>query len=90
MLFTFKRDDEGREKVYVNDIPIALRVEHPEGWAWLSDVPGITPDHIADAAVKADEAGFWTPLDILPVECTVDVPVADNAVLSVTLPGDES
>lgn len=47
-----------------------------------------------DAIERADEAGFWSWIvdsgQYLRNEVTVDVPVADNATMSVTTEEDES
>jgi hypothetical protein len=105
MLFTFKRDSEGREAIHLGEVAIARKVEHPEGWEWLSDIPGVTADHISDAAIKADEAGFWALSDsggALPwgesittnlcESVTVDVPIPEttSTVLSITNAEDQS
>lgn len=98
MLFTFRRDDEGRETIAVGGITIARTTSGPEGFEWLNSLPGITAEHVREAAVRADEAGFWTPLvptpplDILPVETTVDVPVAEttSTILSVDNSEDQA
>lgn len=96
MLFTFKRDEEGRERIYVADVCVA-RIEGPSDvestWSETMD------SAIRDAIERADEAGFWgdewcddcgtTDCHAVPRknEVTVDVQVA---VLSVTVGGDES
>lgn len=90
MQFTFKRTYDGRIKVYVGDVPIAAQNNHPEGWEWLASIPGVTAEHVSEAAVKADDAGFWDDFWDMENEVTVDVPIADNAVLSVTMEGDEA
>lgn len=62
---------------------------------------GVKSKHIAEAVKRADKAGFWDGYDdvslhgcsakwVLPSEITVDVPVTDNAVLTVETEGDES
>lgn len=98
MQFVFKRDEEGRERIYVGDVCVAqclpLCTQHDGEYLPIQDVPGVDGDLIVDAIERADEAGFWHygdygggyNLD----EVTVDVPIADNAVLSVTVGGDES
>lgn len=106
MQFVFKRDEEGRERIYVGDVCVAqclpLCTQHDGEYLPIQDVPGVDGDLIVDAIERADEAGFWTASDaggvlpwgengtVCPNEVTVDVPVADNAVLSVTVGGDES
>lgn len=101
MQFTFKRDEEGRERIYVGDVCVAhclpLCTQHDGEYLPMQGVPGVDGEIIVDAIERADEAGFWRPIDsgkhvlvinasgpTWVVECTVDVPVADNAVLTVT------
>ncbi len=110
MLFTFKRDDEGRERIYVGDVCVA-EMHHQYGPQWLGSVLGLMEHHVHDAIERADEAGFWNynsddiararqqiqagdycAEELFGVggwsnvinEVTVDVPVADNDVRSVT------
>lgn len=98
MLFTFKRDDEGRERIYVGNVCVAELVDQTRehGWETGLEARGVTVDHIDEAIERADEAGFWdwdhlrNHRPFVKNEVTVDVPVADNAVLSVTMWGDES
>lgn len=106
MQFVFKRDEEGRERIYVGDVCVAqclpLCTQHDGEYLPIQDVPGVDGDLIVDAIERADEAGFWKfdaktepaevnhGLDYINNEVTVDVPVGDNAVLSVTVGGDES
>lgn len=106
MQFVFKRDEEGRERIYVEDVCVAEMVEWPSDsvtcWRSSGWVNGLEPWHMQSAIERADEAGFWKfdaktepeeanhGLDYINNEVTVDVPVADNAVLSVTVGGDES
>jgi hypothetical protein len=60
VLFTFKRDSEGRETIYIGDVPIARPNDFPEGMEWIgSPPPGVTADHLQTACAMADEAGFW-------------------------------
>lgn len=114
MLFTFKRDEEGRERIYVGDVCVwqsrgDMRFNAGAG---VHQVPGTTTHKeefnvVCDAIERADVAGFWAMRDArsfeditrhleagvdawINDEVTVDVPVADNAVLSVTVGGDES
>jgi hypothetical protein len=102
MLFTFKRDEEGRERIYVGDVCVARMrqdgpdEQHIERWLWVTNVHRVHDGHIVDAIERADKAGFWSEhlhetgpcesqwLVLCPHEVTVDVPVADNAILSVT------
>lgn len=107
MLFTFKRDDEGRERIFVGDVCVAIVSMMPvygRTWAMADSITGITPRHVNDAIERADEAGFWMG-KIVGVddegtvyrsaskyddnEVTVDVPVADSAVLPVTTDGED-
>jgi hypothetical protein len=105
MLFTFKRDDEGRERIYVGDVcvakcmPLCTRLDGE--YLPVQDVPGVDGEMIVDAIERAGEAGFWEeePHEDMhgwrvkwkrPSEVTVDVPVADSTVLSVTTEEDES
>lgn len=95
MLFTFRRDSDGRETVHVGDVAIARVTDHPEGFEWLSSPPaGVTAEHVREAAVKADEAGFygteWCDDCAEAVnrkdEVMVDVPVTEttSTILSLT------
>lgn len=115
MQFTFKRDEEGHERIYVGDVCVAQFYDAKDFKEWefvASPIPfGLNVYHVHDAIERADEAGFWaSPNDnnhrfnrtivgkfdgngLHPIrveEVAVDVPVADNAVLSVTVGGDES
>lgn len=100
MLFTFKRDDEGRERVYVGNVLVAEIVKRNwacGGRAIITDgvydsVPGLEHDAsfgaIEDAYGYADEAGFF--VDAIS-EVTVDVPVpATTTTLTLVSEGDES
>jgi hypothetical protein len=95
MQFTLKRDIEGRETIHVGGVAIARVTTHPEGFEWLASPPaGVTAEHVREAAVKADEAGFWAPIEdrnprfdrtivgsaagIWVSECAVTVPVAET------------
>lgn len=99
MLLTFKRDEEGRERIYVRDVCVAYMIDKEHSWGFNEvheSTRRITGRHIDDAIELADEAGFWSnylfndiPQWTMPA-VTVDVPVADNTVLSVTREGDES
>lgn len=92
MLFTFKRDDEGRERIYIGDVCVA-KFRSRLVWEWMLESPEeVTRAHICDAIERADEAGFWGDDWDMPRlnEITVDVPVADSTVLSVTTGKDES
>lgn len=93
MLFTFKRDEEGRERIYVGDVCVRHSNEDVcvVGGQRAEVVIGVTDAHISDAIERADEAGFWEVRKMsefddewISGEVTVDVPVADNATLSVT------
>jgi hypothetical protein len=102
MLFTFKRDDEGRERIYVGDVLMAgIECMKP---LLAYAVAGVTYDALIDAIERADEAGFWgdewcddcgtTDCHTVPRknEVTVDVPIPaqSSTVVSVVLEGDES
>jgi hypothetical protein len=64
MQFAFKRDSEGRETIHIADVAIARVTDHPEGFEWLASPPaGVTAEHVREAAVKADEAGFFWGID---------------------------
>jgi hypothetical protein len=100
MLFTFKRDEEGRERIYVDDACV---------WVCHGDIrtntgrsvllrDGFNAKTMGDAIERADEAGFWamrsvfsmSPFDKQPSafldnEVTVDVPVADNATATLSV-----
>lgn len=108
MLFTFKRDEEGRERIYVGDVCVAIMLRPPPAgnediattscWNSAGWVTGLEHWHINSAIDGADEAGFWERKEPKTTawerwkkyEVTVDVPVADNAALSVAVGGDES
>lgn len=107
MLFTFKRDEEGFERIYVGDVCVAELKAHDFDGSLVIDVlcmyDGVHEIHLDNAIEPADEAGFWKKRSVFMVspfdkqgsefivnEVIVDVPVADNAVLSVTVGGDES
>ncbi len=104
MLFTFKRGEEGRERICVGDVCVATMFEgtgHARSWSWrpVAETTAIDTRHINDAIERADEAGFWErrmPRNpfcgpfFVHDEIAVDVPVADNAVLSVTTGEDQS
>ena len=96
MLFTFKRDDEGRERIYVGDVCVATHAYADKfmihEWDRHDYVQGVDDDIIWDAIERADDAGFWCRCggcDLEPGEVTVDVHVADNTVLSVTTDGED-
>lgn len=94
MLFTFRRDDEGRERIYVGDVHIAdiKRYEDKtERCHYTGHVPGVDFEHITSAIERADAAGFWDSRgDAYYVttqtwkttwmhnEVTVDVPVPET------------
>lgn len=95
MLFTFKRDDEGRETIEVGGVRLVIGQSLRRGWRWLDYVHGVLAEHINEAIERADAGGFWTPLmpypplNVPPSICTVDVPIAETTVLSVTLDGED-
>lgn len=101
MLFTFRRDDEGRETIEVGGLAIARPTNGPEGFEWLNSMPGITAEHIREAAIKADEAGFWEPARITGfsangfmvrgpcIQLTVDVPVAETTSTTLSIDNTE-
>lgn len=98
MLFTFRRDDEGRETIEVGGLAIARPNNTPEGFEWLNSLPGITAEHVREAAVKADEAGFWADAPLskggyiyvyLNDEVTVDVPVAETTSTTLSIDNTE-
>lgn len=90
MLFTFRRDNEGRETIEVGGIVIARTNGGPEGFEWLGSIPGITAEDIDEAATLADEAGFWGRTNKDKV--TVDVPIAEttSTILSVDNSDDQA
>ena len=105
MLFTFRRDDEGRETIEVGGLAIARITNGPEGFEWLNSMPGITAEHVREAAVKADETGFWTQEAVpypaptrgryfmwIENEVVVDVPVAEttSTIMSVDMSEDQA
>jgi hypothetical protein len=69
MLFTFKRDDEGRERIYVGDVCVARFIEAEENpsahkamdFERVSDVLGVGQLPICDVIESAMDAGFWDP-----------------------------
>lgn len=97
MQFTFRRDEEGVERIYVGDLPIA-RLSYPDinirMVSRLLHVDGVGQPVISDAIERAGEAMFWSWIvdsgQWLRNDVTVDVPVAGNATLSVTTEEDES
>jgi|SRR5688572_617143 len=100
MLFTFKRDEEGRERIYVGDVCVWMAngdMREVAGRGMMTRVR-VEQAHCDEAIERADEAGFWHQQEEFPGHrfsylfnlVTVDVHVADNAVLSVTREGDES
>lgn len=108
MLFTFRRDAEGRETIHVGDVAIA-RIRHDlpaecDDIEWLASPPaGVTAEHVREAAVKADEAGFWksslvikadhpltrTVRDFASNETACDVPVAETTSTIMSLTTEE-
>lgn len=104
MQFVFKRDEEGRERICVGGVCVAQNAVGVTAYESVYVADGVDRKALDDAIERADEAGFWARRQQwsadLPFhdECgpwinntiTVDVPVADNAVLSVTVGGDES
>lgn len=65
MQFTFKRDEEGRERIYVGDVCIAALSMYVKGRVDVipATVAGLQEDHVHDAIEHADEAGFWAMHD---------------------------
>lgn len=93
MLFTFRRDADGRETIHVGDVAIARTNDGPESFEWLASPPaGITAEHVLEASVMADEALFWHEvlLDWYTNEVTVDVPIVESTVLSITNEDDQA
>lgn len=98
MQFMFKRDEEGRERIYVGDVLVAGIDGRRPLLAYA--VAGVTYRHLEDAIERADEAGFWqrrSPLmdgaaSYRRRETTVDVPVAEttSTILSLTTEGDKA
>lgn len=99
MLFTFKRDDEGRERIYVGDVHIAdikRNSDKTEYCHYTGHVPGVDFEHITSAIERADEAGFWSGhrdpfmLGFTNNEVTVDVPVSETSTtLTLVSEGDD-
>lgn len=101
MLFTFKRDNEGRERIYVGDVCVAQVWRKGNHDIVDSSMPAV---QIRDAIERADEAGFWAQeaaeWNVLKRafkdgqwknnEVTIDVPIADSTILTVENEGDES
>lgn len=95
MLFTFRRDAEGRETIHVGDVAIA-KVAANQFVERLGDAPGVEHGRILDAIERADEAGFWARKmsarppkyvnNYVASEVTVDVPIAEttSTILSLT------
>lgn len=98
MRFTFRRDEEGTERIYVGDVCAAVKLQT---WAPLfvaiCSICGVTDRHFADAIERADEAGFWDrwptmggPGDFRRDRVIVDVPVAETSTtLILTNDGDD-
>lgn len=92
MQFVFKRDEEGRERVYHGDVAIIIMMGRNK-WTFRASPPvGVNVEHIHDAIERADEAGFWeskgdayyVPTQTWKTmwkrnEVTVDVPVAETS-----------
>lgn len=103
MLFTFKRDEEGRERIYVGDTPFVITMGRDEWTLRASPPAGVNVYHIHEAIERADEAGLWDGRAVDPVnpwdvtngriainEVIVDVPVAETSTtLVVVSEGDE-
>jgi hypothetical protein len=93
MQFTFKRDFEGTERIYVGDVAIAKTNGYPEEFEWLASPPAIiTAEHVYEAATKADDANFWvlsTRGGFIVDEVTVDVPVAETTSTILTLTSED-
>jgi hypothetical protein len=100
MEFTFKRDEEGKERIYCKGIKVGEVVQRVQT---SLEVPGVTVDHIDAAIDLAWAMNFWpnfmthrrqamsgVKIEERVDEVTVDVPIAETTVLSVTLDGDES
>lgn len=93
MLFTFKRDEESRERVYVGDVCVFVFSNDGSRRGYQNaTVTGLTDAHMLDAIERADEAGFWDSRgDAYYVttqtwktawmhnEVTVDIPVAETS-----------
>lgn len=100
MLFIFKRDDEGRERMFVGDVCVFMFANTGDRRGYQNaSIPGVADKHLIDAIKHADEAGFWErrmPRNpfcdqfFARDEVTIDVPVADNTILSVTTGEDHS
>lgn len=66
MQFTFKRDEEGRECIYVDDVRVADIWHSPArcvvGATMVADAT-LSKRQMEDAIERADEAGFWAMRD---------------------------
>jgi hypothetical protein len=67
MLFTFKRDEEGRERIYMDNVCVwmcngDMRTNTGRGWTNVAD-PVFDAKVMGDAIERADEAGFWAGFD---------------------------
>lgn len=83
MQFVFKRDEEGRESIYVGDVCVATVDGPNDGSGRFDLLAHLQPMHVYDAIERADEAGFWNCRrrqgEFVRDEVTVDVPVAETS-----------
>lgn len=104
MRFTFRRDEEGTERIYVGDVCAAVKLQTGAPlFVAICSISGVTDRHFADAIERADEAGFWDSRgDAYYVttqtwktawmhnEVTVEVPITETSTtLTLTLEGDD-
>ncbi len=94
MQFTFKRDEEGHERIYVGDVCVAQNAVGVTAWESVYVADGVERKALDAAIERADEAGFWHYGDhgggYNHDEVTVDVPVPETSTtLVVVQEGDE-
>lgn len=78
MQFFFKRDKQGRERIYVGDVCVFVfaNTNDRRGYSQAA-VDGVTNEGIVDAINRSDAAGFWDKDDnnrFIWDECQIEVP----------------
>lgn len=71
MLFTFRRDDDGRERIYVGDVCVAeVETIQQDATVTIRNTrmvmhgQGVNYPQICQAIERADAAGFWKTEDV--------------------------
>lgn len=88
MLFTFRRDDEGRERIYVGDVCVAevetiqrdatATIRHAR---MVMHVQGVDYPQISQAIERADAAGFWETEDEVRARARREDPRLERCML---------